>query len=367
MKILYIPRSDADVITGGDLTFAGLLGKALCPLGIEMTRVGVDQLEHIVDADAVFLTQIYQIDVAEKAAQWASRRGIPLLISPLFEEGERLGFRLALQGQGKWSHLTEFIGLWAAEELFVRRETARRTRQNIWQRQRQLLQQAYLLPNTRYELKHLCRWFKLTNLRATVIPLGIDPVKFNLETGGAAEFLPDQLQPWRGEYLLQVGLISARKNQLGLLRAMNNDRVPVVLLGRHSPYELSYVAEVAGLAHARGNVAMLEHVDLSTLAALYGQAAAHILPSWSERPGLVSLEAAACGCNVVTSASAPIWEYLGQETGICAPNRLKSIRQAALDAMNRKPAPPLSNKIASNYTWDRTAGAFGQVLRDITA
>ncbi len=367
MKVLYVPRSDADVVTGGDVLYAGSLCQALGPLGVELVCVEVDHLEHVVDADAVFLTQIYQIDVAEKVAHWVSRRGIPLLISPLYEEGDHLGFRLTVQGEGKWSRISRIIGSQAAEELYVRREAARRTRQGIWQRQRQLLQQAYVVSNTHYELEHLRRWFKLTNLRATIIPLGIDPGKFNLESGGATEFLPAQIQAWRGKYLLQVGLISARKNQLSLLRAMDDSLIPVVLIGRHSPYEPGYVSEVTQLARARGTVAMLEHVDLSTLAALYGQAAAHVLPSWSERPGLVSLEAAACGCNVVTSTAAPIWEYLGQEVDICAPNSSKSIQQAVLNAMNRKSTLSLSNKITSTYTWDRTAGAFRQMLRDIIA
>lgn len=365
MKIVHIPRSDTEVVPGGDLVFSGSLGKALDALDVKMVRARIEELDNHQDATAVFLTQLYQVDGAEKVTAWATQRKIPLLISPLFEEVAQFGFRLAYHGNGRWHRLTRYIGIRPAEKLFLAREFVRRNRQSTWRRQKQILEQGHLLPNTQYELDHLRQWFKLEKPPATIIPLGIDPQHFNFQSGSAVEYLPAQLRPWCGKYLLQAGLISARKNQLGLLNAMRNDRTPIVLLGLPSPYEPDYVAEVAGLARARGDVIILERVDLATLAALYGQAAAHVLPSWSERPGLVSLEAAACGCSVVTSATAPIWEYLGHEVDICLPGHPESIRLAALKAKNRRPDPSLSEHIISTYTWNHTARSFKKVLEEI--
>lgn len=358
MKIIYVPRSDAQTVSGGDIISARLIGNALCLLGINIEIAPIEELNTIKGADAVFLTQIYQINTAEKAAGWAKQRNIPLFISPLFEEGLRLGYRLAAQGRGNWHRLSRAVGRRSAEKLFMARESARRSRQDVWRRQRALLQQARLLPNTHYELRHLCDWFRLADPRAVVVPLGIDPDAFNLEAGGCVDALPEKIRPWRGHYLLQVGLISARKNQLGFLKAMRDSPQPIVILGRPSPYETDYVAEVRRLARERGNVAFLEHVDLRTLAALYGQAAAHILPSWSERPGLVSLEAAACGCRVVTSAAAPVWEYLGDDVGVCEPGDGASIRRAVQNVPSQPSGSALSQKVLNNYTWDHTARGF---------
>jgi glycosyltransferase involved in cell wall biosynthesis len=138
-----------------------------------------------------------------------------------------------------------------------------------------------------------------------------------------------------------------------------------VILGRPSPYEADYVAEVRRLARERGNVIFLEYVDLETLAALYGQAAAHVLPSWSERPGLVSLEAAACGCRVVTSAAAPVWEYLDNNVDVCEPGHGGSIRRAVRNALARESGTVLSDKVLRNYTWDHTARGFKASIESV--
>jgi glycosyltransferase involved in cell wall biosynthesis len=364
MQILYVPRSDAHIISGGDVEYARLLGDHLSQLGVGLMFASFDELQSISSVDAVFLTQIYQIDVAEKVAEWASRRNKPLLISPLFEEGLRLGYRYAQQGRGKWYQLTRLIGSTLAEIIFLLRENSLRTRSNLWQRQRRLLQQVYLLPNTRYELNHLCHWFKLDNPSAAIIPLGIDPSHFNKNIGGQLNNLPENVRSWQGSYVMQVGLISSRKNQVSLLKALYNEDVPIVFVGRQSPYEPDYYNRLKAMAERRGNVQFFERVSIESLAALYGHSAVHALPSWSERPGLVSLEAAACGTSVVASDSAPIWEYLDNGIHLCKPQNETSIRKAVHAALSQG-SPDIADRVCERYTWERTAWQFKSVLESV--
>ena len=51
--------------------------------------------------------------------------------------------------------------------------------------------------------------------------------------------------------------------------------------------------------------------DSTALADLYQGARVHILPSWFETTGLVSLEAALSGCSVVSTERGHAEEYLG--------------------------------------------------------
>ena len=365
MKILYVPRVDSQTVRGGDVYFAGKLGDSLRGLGVDLEFVPVDELDAHDKADAVFLTQIYQIDTAERAADWASKRGIPLVICPFYEEGLRLSYHLTLRGRGNWYRLSRAIGRRATERVFMARGARLRALDDVWHRQRCLLGAAHLLPNTRYELDHLKNWFRSPDLRATIIRLGIDREQFNIDTGQKVEHLPAPLQEWRGSYLLSAGLISARKNQMGLLKALGDLPIPIVIAGDPSPYEPDYCAEVERIARIRGSVIFTGHLIEREMAATYGHAAAHVLPSWSERPGLVSLEAAACGSRVVASTAAPVWEYLGDEVTVCAPDQPADIRRAVLEALDRPRSPEVARKVREHYTWEHTAVAFRDAVRAI--
>ena len=366
MRIIYVPRSDAHIVSGGDVLHANLLQQSLNFIDVEIESVYAESLHKYSRADAIYLTQIYQIADVEIVAAWARRTCTPLFICPLFDEGLRMEFRLTLRGRGNWHRLSKLLGKRLAGNLFVSQQTSVRSRQELWQRQRAILQQAHIITNTYYELEHLRKWFKLENPNFTIIPLGIDSNVFNPNAGSDWENLPEQVKGLRGSYLLQVGLISERKNQIGLLLAMDDSRVPLVFVGRQSPYESEYYKETLGIACARGNVVFLDWVSIEALAALYGQAAAHILPSWSERPGLVSLEAAACNCKVVTSITAPSWEYLGKKNvGLCAPQHTRSIRHATLQVLDARLPMELSSYVINRYSWDNTALAFKKALANV--
>ncbi len=155
--------------------------------------------------------------------------------------------------------------------------------------------------------------------------------------------------------MLQVGALSRRKNQDGLLRACRDDTVPLVLLGKASPYEPDYAAEVQSLARSRPNTVIIERVNQEQLAQLYRCAAVHVLPSWSERPGLVTLEAVACGCPAVTSRFAPVWEYVSDGVEYCDPRRPASIRDAIRAGKSRTVSTGAADQVRANCTWERTA------------
>ncbi|NLG50711.1 MAG: glycosyltransferase family 4 protein [Chloroflexi bacterium] len=364
MRIVYVPRADARQMVGGDIIYMMQVKKYIKPLGVEIETVTVNDLRHHGGGDVLHLTQIYQMDVAEAALDWAQSKGMPVVINPLFEAVLPMWFRWAIQRQPKWRYLYKACGLRLAERIYTRWQTARRFRDPAWPRQRTILQKAHVVPNTRYELQHLRDWFNLPDLTGPIVPLGVNVDLYGHWKPSGDQELPAPLQEQCGRYILQVGLVCMRKNQVGLLQALADTRDPIVFLGRPTPHEPEYYEEVRRLAASRGNVTFIEHVDESLLPAIYGHASVHILPSWSERPGMVSLEAAASGCKVISSNRAPIHEYLGDRAWYVDPAHPDQIRAAVHRAMQSKTPVGLRER-ALEFSWQNTARKLADVYSTI--
>lgn len=359
MRIGVVTRNDTDRIGGGDAIMLHNIRRQTAPLGVDMQTIPMDDLEQF-KGDALHLTQLYQLDVAEATLRHALSKRVPLFASPLVEEHLALWAYRAVRKPGKWGKIALVFGRRTAELAFQQWHTIRRARSKEWQRQRRILERAYLVPNSRYELGHLTHWFALSDPDASVVPLGVDPNLYGATSSSPKKTLIDS-QNLPERYILQVGVISMRKNQGGLLRALMDVDLPIVFLGRPSPYEPEYFQEVIALAHERENVIFLDSLADREMPTLYRRAALHILPSWSERPGLVTLEAAACGCKVISTERAPIHDYLADRAWYCEPGNPSSIRRAVQEALEQPIPPDLSSFVLSQFTWQRTA----ERLRDV--
>jgi tetratricopeptide (TPR) repeat protein len=89
-----------------------------------------------------------------------------------------------------------------------------------------------------------------------------------------------------------------------------------------------------------------------------------VLPSWYELPGLVSLEAAAHGKNVVVTRTGTSADYLGDKAFYCTPSDDDSIYSAVMAAYYA-PVPQGLADLARSYTWDETARATLAAYQDV--
>ena len=106
--------------------------------------------------------------------------------------------------------------------------------------------------------------------------------------------LPDQ-------FLLSVGTIEKRKNQLLILKAMKEiDKIRLVLVGRTTPYqdELLEFIEQNGL---QDRVMFINNVDFFDLPSIYSLAEVFVYPSIFEGFGIPIIEAQNLSTPVVTS------------------------------------------------------------------
>ncbi|MCC8427145.1 glycosyltransferase family 4 protein [Mucilaginibacter sp. UR6-11] len=217
----------------------------------------------------------------------------------------------------------------------------------IWKGQRKSIQQILrsakmILPNSESEYLRVLKAYP-SNVKYGIIPNGIDPRLFQYD--GTVE--KDPL------LVLCVARIEGIKNQLNLIKALNNTQFKLLLIGNHSPNQQAYYQECHNIAAA--NIRFIAHLPQDELVAYYQKAGVHVLPSWFETTGLSSVEAAAMGCNLVITDKGDTREYFENDAFYCDPARPESILAAVEQASTAKINQQLRKKILKKYTWAQAA------------
>lgn len=196
-----------------------------------------------------------------------------------------------------------------------------------------------LMPNSASELKRIQNTFRYSGPQ-TVIPCGIDPAIF-----GSSEKIEKE-----EELVLSVGRIERRKNQLSLIRALNNSAYKLIIVGNPSPNHQHYYDECR--KEAASNIQFVENITQTELVGYYSRARVHALPSWFETAGLSSLEAAACGCNIVVSDKGDVRDYFKDRVWYCDPGNEEDIFRAVDDAMKAPLTKDLQEHVRNHLSWE---------------
>jgi len=198
--------------------------------------------------------------------------------------------------------------------------------------------------------------------RVRVVPLGID-----WPSGAAAP--PSRLAELgvNGNFVLQVGRIEPRKNQVAALEAVERlDGVTLAVAGPERDPQLS--ARLRASSRCR----VLGMVDKPTLELLYKKAAAVVVPSLYEGFGLPVLEAMARGKVVVAAKSSSLPEVGGEaalyyHVSADAAELARVLEVALGDAALRARLTKAARARAATYTWDKTAAGVADVIRELIA
>jgi glycosyltransferase involved in cell wall biosynthesis len=155
-----------------------------------------------------------------------------------------------------------------------------------------------------------------------------------------------------GDFVLCVGRIEMRKNQLMLMKALEDEDIPLVFADGGFSYQPAYV-DLCKNFKRKGKTIFTGRLSDELLISAFRAASVHCLPSWYELPGLVTLEAARYGCRIVASSWGAIENYLKDTIIYCQPDSSDSIREAIYAALS-KPNDNLQTALASNYTWEKS-------------
>ncbi len=208
------------------------------------------------------------------------------------------------------------------------------------------------LPNSQMEADLLCQVYKLPPEKMHVVPNGVEE-RFLGAT-------PDAFVARYGlrDFVLCVGRIDGRKNQLTLVRALKGIGRPIVCIGEPVLGQEEYLEECRREGGADVHfLGKLEH-DSPLLASAYAAAAVLALPTWIETPGLCALEAALAGTPIVITELGCTREYFGEHVRYIRPDDPEGIR-VAVEAVLREPpdAADLRERVHQRYLWRHAAAA----------
>lgn len=196
------------------------------------------------------------------------------------------------------------------------------------------------------EANLLMKHFGMNKDKIKIIPVGVER-KFK---NAKPDLFIDKYKV--EDFVLFVGRIDRRKNLLNLIKVVNKLNLSLVIIGEKAIDQQSYYEECRRVA--KDNVHFLGKFDMDSdlLMSAYAAAKVLALPSFIETPGIVALEAALAGTNIVITERGSTKDYFSNNVEYVNPLDLKSIEEGIVNGFNKEKNKLLSNHIENNFTWE---------------
>ncbi len=353
LKILVQSRRNLFHAKGGDTIALMRSCEALQALGVQV-NIDPEGKENPREYDLLHLYNFATPEELEPRARRAKELEVPFVVTTLHEDLDAFFPKMRLYGDTLTKHLHGEYSHIPFEDLQQAVLKALGAYPNTIIRDNSFVARhaELLLSSGNQETALLERDFSIAKR--------IEAVKFG------ADSLPDIEKDLFynkyqiSDYVLCVGRIEWRKNQAMLLKALEDSELPVVLVAGNMTYQPEY-QEAVSKFQRKGKTLIVSNLTREELTSAYKGALVHVLPSWYELPGLVSLEAAKCGTPVVGTTMGTLSDYMGRDATYCNPESLQSIRSAIELTINK----PIDRKRliekASRYTWENTAKSLIEV------
>ncbi|MDH7603028.1 MAG: glycosyltransferase [Armatimonadota bacterium] len=346
LRVLMQNRPDSFEFPGGDTVQMLETKRQLENLGVEVS-VDLSESPDVSAYDVVHVFNTLSMPSSYYQVMNAKSQGKPVTLSTIFWD---VG---ALEKNKRAWRTTFKEGINALLRTFTGREIVARDcfeRQVVYYQQQEaaLLASDCLLPNARTELEQIRRAFPRVRNKAHIVPNGVDP---NITLGDAERFR--RQYGIYEEFVLCVANVSPRKNQLRLVKACRMCGYLVVLVGGCLDWNRQYLDSC--LKAGRDRVCYLGPMSHDAVADAFAACRVHALPSSVETPGLATLEAVACGKNVVVCDRGSVREYLEEEAFYCDYYSIDSIACALSQAWRAEPPVQLTSRVLEKYTWRRAA------------
>jgi len=168
----------------------------------------------------------------------------------------------------------------------------------------------------------------------------------------------------RGDYILYVGRLNARKNLINIIKAyslLKNEiirKYKLVFVGKQSFGKEIIIKTMQDLKMTE-DIIITDYVPVQDLPLLYNGAEIFVYPSFYEGFGLPVLEAMACGVPVITSNTSVFPEIAGDAAVMIEPCNVQQLSEAMErllgDADMRQKSSQTGLKRASEFSWENTA------------
>lgn len=207
-----------------------------------------------------------------------------------------------------------------------------------------------VLPNSNDESIYIQKSWEIDKNKIKVIPNGVD-LKFK----GAS---PDEFvnKYDKKDFVLGVGTLHTRKNFDLLAEVCEDMNLPLVLIGDLD--ENTYKGrKIKKIIDRNNNFLWIKHIDNKSTLLQSAYAACKIvaLPSDFETPGLVAMEGALTGANILITEIGGTKDYFKDMAYYVKPRCKKSIKEGLIKLNNNVKNIKLSDHIYNNFSWDIVA------------
>lgn len=319
MKVLLQIRENYLSHRAGDSIIFLNIKKSLRKLGLEVD-VSTDDKMSLKEYDIIHIFNTVRVNESVRFMQKAKRNNKKVVLTPMY---------------------------WDLNNYY--KKTRQYKKLNRWLENEE--KRKYLFENCDIFLPHCEGAAALINTNYgsstpfEIVPFGVETSFLN----GEKHYLDSKYGV--DNYILCVGRINQQKNQLGLIKSLSKENIPLVLVGSISDRKYYQQCIEAG----NKNVFILDEIKRSELNSIYKSAKVHVLPSWLEYPGVATLEAGLSGCNVVTTDLGSTKEVFKEFVRYCKPHSQESIYRQTMDAFESRKNNDFRDFILENYTWMKSA------------
>lgn len=354
MRVLHVLRSDHASHVGGDLVQLQSSVQALCELGVEAAAAALDDASSGTPPDIVHVYNLQRpadlaADVSTVRRRWPQAR---LVLSPVYGPAKLLDAVLAANAPALW-----------------RATKSKAKDRRYWTTSRRVVRSMdAVLPNSITELRWLSRHYRMRPTaywRAVPNGAWIDRWPMRQAIDRRRQLTAWGLDPNLSALIACVARVEPRKNQQTLVRAVADlPGTGLLLVGplAGEPYDRSVVA--LGQRALPGRFACTGPLPQAEVADLLTGVDVHALPSFLETPGLASIEAAAVGCEIVTTPMFCTREYFGDDAHLAASPRKANVARALAHALRAPRQPGLRHRI-ERYDWRQAGAILADAYRDL--
>jgi glycosyltransferase involved in cell wall biosynthesis len=245
----------------------------------------------------------------------------------------------------------EYFTWWRALQL---RTTVKRT----------IHQAVKVITPSDFSRRAIIQAYGLDKSKIEVVPIAVSPAFRPLPREAAAHYVASHFGI-PAPYVLTVGDLQPRKNQIGLIRAfeqliLTNPSLPhrLVIVGQKTWFS-DLIVNAAQRSKVADRIDFTYFVNDAELLQLYNACDLMAFPSFYEGFGLPILEAMACGRAVACSNTSAFPEVANAAAILFDPNSTEDIARALRDVLIdpelRTRMERLGQQRASLFTWERTA------------
>ena len=214
-----------------------------------------------------------------------------------------------------------------------------------------------VLPLNDEEQNMLAKIFNVQTKNFSIVPIGLNKI---FASGDPKLF---QKEYGLSDFVLNVSTMIPTKNQLSLIKAMNDLPYPLVLIGPMLEQHKDYAEKCKKVAGK--NVLFAGRVNEDMLVSAYAAAKVFVLPSFSEVMPSCLYEAAMAGCKLITSTPVPVAPEIRKQVRSADPNKPEDFRALIQQAMESTSDNELRNIVLSMPSWEEVAVKIKTVYKEL--